>query len=179
MARITDAAESPTIGRPIAHGASNDYQRGKRPALQGIAVTEIYLTRTLSGLSATDETAATLLRGIKLGKVVKADISQPRNIKHHRKFFALLTIVWQASGEWPSVEDLLIELKIKLGITKDVVIRESGEVVKIVGSISFSKMDQKQFDKFYEQSMHALCEIAGGIEYEDLRNEVIRQVSAG
>ncbi len=111
---------------------------------------EIFLTRTLSGRAAADDAARELLRRIRLGRTVKADVTSPRNVKHHSKFFALLNTVWSATGDWPSVEDLLIELKIRLGITKEVVIRESGEVVKILGSISFASMDQDAFDKFYE-----------------------------
>jgi hypothetical protein len=139
---------------------------------------EIYLTKTVNGLSPADDAAREILRKIKLGKVVKAEVVQPRNLRHHRKFFGLLNLVWQAAGDWASVEDLLIELKIKLGITKDVVIKDSGEVFKVVGSISFAAMNQHAFDEFYERALQALCELAGGIESDMLREEVLRQVAA-
>lgn len=136
-----------------------------------------YLTRTVSGLSASDDAAKAVLRKIKLGEVVKVDIQRPRNIKHHRQFFALLNAVWAAAGDWPSVEDLLIELKLRLGITKDVIVRESGEVVKVLGSISFASMNQDEFEAFYEGALQALCQMAGGIESDMLRQEVLQQLA--
>lgn len=140
-------------------------------------MSDLYLTRTIQGLGAIDDAGKEILRKIKLGKMVRCEISQPRNIQHHRKFFALLNTVWQSAGEWPTVEDLLVELKIKLGITKDVVIRDSGEVVKIVGSISFAAMDQLEFEKFYERAMQELCSMCGGIESNMLREMVLQQLA--
>ena len=139
---------------------------------------DLYLTRTLTGLAASDDAGREILRRIKVGSVVKAEIVRPRNLRHHRQFFALLNLVWSSAGDWPSVEDLLIELKLKLGITRDVIIRESGEVVKVLGSISFANMDQSQFDAFYERAVTALCDIAGGIDGEALRAEVLQQLAA-
>lgn len=139
---------------------------------------DLYLTRTIAGLSAIDDAGKDILRKIKVGKVVKCVITQPRHLSHHRKFFALLNTVWAAAGDWASVDELLVQLKIKLGLTHDVVIRESGEVIKILGSISFASMDQIEFDAFYERSIRALCFMAGGIEAEALRQEVLQQLAA-
>lgn len=136
------------------------------------------MRKGLRHLEPVDEAGTEALRKIKLGKVVRCEITQPRNVQHHRKFFALLTTVWNASGEWPSVEDLLIELKCRLGITREVILRDSGEVVKVVGSISFAKMDQGQFDVFYEQSIRELCRMAGGIEEQALREAVLEHLVA-
>lgn len=139
---------------------------------------DLYLIRTLSGFAAIDDAGKDLLRKIKLNKVVKCEIAQPRNLAHHRKFFGLLNTVWTAAGDWATVDDLLIELKIKLGLTTDVVIRESGEVVKVLGSISFAAMDQLAFDTFYERAIQALCLMAGGIDSDMLRQEVLRNLAA-
>lgn len=139
---------------------------------------DLYLVRTLSGLAAADDAGKDILRKIKVGKMVQCEVTQPRNIKHHRKFFALMQTVWMAAGEWESVEELLWELKFRLGLYKEVVIRESGEVVKVLGSISFAKMDQTEFDKFYDRALKALCSMAGGIDSEILRQEVLQQLAA-
>lgn len=139
---------------------------------------DLYLTRTLQGFSAVDDAGKEILRKIKLGKMVRCEITQPRNIQHHRKFFALLTTVWQAAGDWTTVEDLLVELKIKLGITKDIVIRDSGEIIKIVGSIAFANMDQLEFEKFYERAIQQLCLMTGGIDSQMLRQMVLEQLAA-
>lgn len=143
-----------------------------------MSVSDLYLIRTVPGFAAADDGAKDILRRIKVGKVVKCEITVPRNLSMHRKFFALLTMVWSTSEDWASVDDLLIELKIKLGLTSDVVIRESGEVVKILGSISFASMDQTAFDTFYERALSALCKMAGGIDSDALRQEVLNHLAA-
>lgn len=132
--------------------------------------------RTPRGLSPYDEAAQRALKSVKIGTVLRADLTVPRNLKHHRKFFALLQCVWQATDKWPTVDDLLTELKMELGVTKTVVLHSTGEVVKVPGSISFASMDQAEFDEFYERALRALCEIAGGIEHDALRNEVLNQL---
>lgn len=147
-------------------------------AAMALTVADLYLVRTIQGLAAFDAAGQDLLRKIKLGKVVKCEVTQPRNISHHRKFFALLNTVWATAGDWPTVDDLLVELKLKLGVYRTVAIRETGEMVKILGSISFAAMDQLQFDVFYESALRALCEICGGIESDALRTEVLQQLAA-
>jgi len=138
---------------------------------------QLYLTRSVTGLSAADDEAVAHLRRIKVGQVVRADVVVPRNLRHHRKFFALLNLVWAATDQWESVEDLLIELKVRLGVVRDVVLRESGEVVKVVGSISFGSMDQAEFDAFFEKSLRLLSHMAGGIESDVLRREVLNNLA--
>jgi hypothetical protein len=101
----------------------------------------------------------------------------PRNLRHHRTFFALHNLVWAATDQWESVEDLLIELKCRLGVVRDVVLRDSGEVFKVVGSISFGSMDQAEFDAFFEKSLRLLAKMAGGIESEVLRREVLNNLA--
>lgn len=139
---------------------------------------DLYLTRTVAGLAAADDAGKDILRKIKVGRVIKCEITQPRHIAHHRKFFALLNTVWAAAGDWQTVDDLLIELKLKLGLTTDVVIRESGEVVKVLGSISFAAMDQTTFDQFYEQAIQALCFMVGNMDPGVLRDEVLKNLAA-
>jgi hypothetical protein len=139
---------------------------------------ELWLKRSLSGWVAADDATAASMRRFKMGKLVRAEVTTPRNLAHHKKFFALLNLVWSSAGDWPSVEDLLIELKVRLGLYREVVIRASGEIVKVPGSISFAKMDQAEFDKFYDRAVRELCEMAGGIEFDVLKNEVLNQLAA-
>lgn len=136
------------------------------------------MERTLTGLKASDDASVEVLRRVKLGKVVRVELSTPRNIAHHRKFFALLNLVWASAGDWPSLEDLLIELKVRLGLFREITIRDTGEVVKIPGSISFAKMDQLKFEEFYERALKELCSMAGDIDHAALRNEVLNQLAA-
>lgn len=138
---------------------------------------DLYLIRTIAGLAAIDDAGKDILRKIKVGRTVKCEITQPRNLKFHRKFFALLNTVWAAAGDWPTPDALLIELKLKLGLIDEITVRETGEVVKILGSISFAAMDQTTFDAFYERAIQALCFMVGGMDPGILRDEVLKQLA--
>lgn len=139
---------------------------------------EVWLQKRVNGtLAPMDDMARETVRRLKIGAPILCDVRQPRNGAMHRKFWALITTVWQAAGNWDSPEDLLIELKVRLGIVRDVVIRSTGEIVKIPGSISYAKMDQQQFGQFYERALIELCEMAGGIESDALRQAVLEELA--
>jgi hypothetical protein len=144
---------------------------------------EIWMERTLSGLKAADDASVDALRRVKLGRVVRVELTTPRNVKHHRKFFALLNLVWSSAGDWPSLEHLLDELKKRMGLYEDcgeIIDRETGQILKAIKlkSISFAKMDQTEFDEFYDRALRELCAMAGGIDHAALRAEVLNQLAA-
>lgn len=138
---------------------------------------EIFMERTVHGLKAVDDNGVSVLRKIAVGEVIQCELNKPRNLAHHRKFWALLNVVWQSSGDWSSPYGLLIELKVRLGHVQQVLIRETGEIVHVPKSISFAQMDQTEFDSFYERALHELCKMAGGIEPKALRDEVVAELS--
>lgn len=142
----------------------------------------IWMTRTLKGLEPHDDAAAASLRRLKLKDVFKVEITKPRNIAFHRKFFALLNLVWSATGDWANVTELLDDLKFNLGHyeRRRIVDRKTGEVFEYIKlkSISFAAMDELEFDAFYESALLELCAMAGGIEFEALRSEVLNQLAA-
>lgn len=137
----------------------------------------VYLLRTVAGLEAQDDQGKDVLRKIKVGELVMCDITKPRNLGHHKKFWALLNCVWECAGDWSSPYAILIELKVRLGHVQKVVIRETGEVVSVPKSISFAAMDQTAFDDFYEKSLMELCKMAGGIEPSALREYVLQSLA--
>ena len=117
------------------------------------------------------------LRKIKVGEVVQCEITRPRNLAHHRKFWALLNVFWQATGDWSSTYGVLIELKVRLGHVQEVLLRDTGELVRVPKSISFAQMDQTEFDVFYDRCIAELCKMGGGIEEDALRQEVLNELA--
>lgn len=94
-----------------------------------------------------------------IGKDVKVHITKPRNLKFHRKFMALLTIVYDNLPEkFSNPEDsnnyignlssLLTAIKIDLGYCD--ILRVDGKLIYQPKSISFAKMDQTAFEHFYD-----------------------------
>jgi hypothetical protein len=144
----------------------------------GTSVSEgVYMLRTVAGLEAQDDQAKDVLRKVKVGEVVQCEIIKPRNLAHHKKFWALLNTVWECAGDWSSPYMILIELKVRLGHVQKVVIRETGEIVSVPKSISFAAMDQAEFEQFYDRALMELCKMAGGIEPSALRQEVLNQLA--
>lgn len=140
-------------------------------------LTDVMLVKRLNGLHAADDAAADVVRALAQGEVIRANIRKPRNLQFHRKFFALLQLVYESTELWPSVDELLIDLKFRLGHV-DAVQLSSGEVVKLPKSISFAKMDDVEFSQFFDRSMRVLCEMAGGIEEDGLREAVLQELAA-
>lgn len=132
--------------------------------------------RSLTGLSAYDETGREVLRGYKQGDLIRVKTTRVRNPGHHRLFFALLNLVFENQERYASVEHLLTALKVQLGHC-DTIILGDGEVVYCPKSISFSKMDQDEFATFYDKAVDVICQhFLPGVKFEDLKREVLEIV---
>ena len=92
------------------------------------------------------------LDGIKNNTLFTVEIKQRRNAKFHRKFFALLSYVYDSQEKWDTVEQLLLEFKIKLEHFT-IYVTTDGTVVYIPKSISFHSMDQHEFERFYSRAV--------------------------
>ncbi len=118
-----------------------------------------------------DEGAAELMRSIRLGECVSVEVKRPRNIQHHRLFFALLNLVFENQEHFKTVDELRFALCIAIGHADPVVTR-SGTHMK-PRSISFGKMDQAEFNTFFDRAVNFICtEVLPGMDSEALRNEV-------
>jgi len=74
---------------------------------------EIYLIKTGFGLRGWTPEDEDKLRKIKANDVVKCELTKPRNVLFHRKFFALLQLTFENQVKYSNLEDLLIEVKLK------------------------------------------------------------------
>lgn len=101
---------------------------------------------------------------LRIGDNVLCTIKRPRNYEFHKKYFALLRLtvanlphLIQQQMQIFTEEDLLDCLKIDLGLFTT---RWHGgrQIVK-TGSISFAKMDNSEFEKFFSRSVDAILRI--------------------
>lgn len=101
---------------------------------------------------------------LRIGDNVLCTIKRPRNYEFHKKYFALLRLtvanlphLIQQQMQIFTEEDLLDCLKIDLGLFTT---RWHGgrQIVK-TGSISFAKMDNTEFEKFFSRSIDAILRI--------------------
>lgn len=142
-------------------------------------MTAILMTRTLSGLAPDDESATAVLRRIKPGDVVRVEVRRPRNLSAHRRFFALVNLVYTNSEKFPSPDVARRVLTCRAGHALPYIIESTGEVLLIPESISFANMDQDEFDAFWQRVVKVVCEeILPGVTEADIEAEILSCVGA-
>ncbi|MCX7320425.1 MAG: DUF1367 family protein [Hyphomicrobiales bacterium] len=128
----------------------------------------------LGALRPTDEAGQDALRKLGNGELVTVEFRKSRNIKHHRMFWALMSIVHQNMDHdrYPTVEDLTSAIKIAAGLRTRIEL-PNGEVGFIPGSIAFHKMDQAAFSEFYDRVCDLIAKhFLPGVESDALKEEV-------
>lgn len=115
---------------------------------------------------------------LKADSEVLVRVTTPRNIKFHRKFFALLRVTLANLPEEveqrmhiSSVDSLLAAIKIDMGYYDTV--KVAGRNVVRLKSISFGKMDGAAFERFYDL---AVTDILNNYLQGTARNELLQEV---
>jgi len=128
----------------------------------------------LNSFRPSDENGEEVMRKIGHGEMVMIEVKRPRNLAHHKLFWALMTLVWEQldSERYPTVEDLVAAIKIAAGLRTRIEL-PNGDVGFVPGSIAFHKMSQDDFSAFYER----VCDLIEkhflpGVTKDELRSEV-------
>lgn len=135
------------------------------------------MRRTLNHLAPCYADDLEKLKRLEHGRDYQVTVTRPRNIKHHRKYWALLNLVFdnlpeELEAHFKSVEDLHYEIKLQTG-HRDKWTTMGGQEVWRVRSISFEKMDQTEFEAFYDAALDVITRyILPGIEKQELINQI-------
>jgi hypothetical protein len=87
------------------------------------------------------------------GTYIRIEWARPRNGQHHRKFFALLTLVAENSETYDTVEKALVAVKLVSGHAEPIIDPVTGQLMQLPKSISYDSMDQDEFDEFYSAAI--------------------------
>lgn len=79
-----------------------------------------------------------------------------RNVKHHRKLFALLQLICNNTEYYDTPERALVAVKLAAAFYDPIVDPVTGHVEKIPHSICFEKMGQEDFEVFYSAAIHGV-----------------------
>jgi len=114
------------------------------------------------GLSPYTDEDAIELRRVGIGDILQAKALDQRNVQHHRKFFALIRIVYdnmpeQFDSHFPTQDDLRHELIKRAGFYKEY-IDLKGKKQYRAESISFDSMGQKRFDELYSKVLDVVVQ---------------------
>lgn len=103
-----------------------------------------------------DEPSREVVARWKLGQGVTATVRRFRNLQHHRKFFALLTVIAENSDTFDNTDKALAGVKLAAGHVDWIPHPATGELVPVPRSISFASMDQSGFDLFWDRALSAV-----------------------
>lgn len=130
----------------------------------------LILIKSGNSLVADDAVTMEMLAKVPNGTSVRAVLTIPRNIKHHRLLFALLNTVYEAQPHpkrFPTVYHVLDALKEATGHVEEY-IDIQGNIKFKPKSIDFANMCQIEFSQWFESAVDVIlqyvlpnCEKAG------------------
>ena len=85
---------------------------------------------------------------IKAGEPYEFEYKQVRNLKFHKKFFALMNLLFQNQELYKNLDHLRKDLTVESGYY-DLRVNIHGEELKEAKSISFASMSEDEFSEFY------------------------------
>ena len=116
---------------------------------------EIYLIRQGKALLPVNDSDAEAIQKLKHGTIYKAEVTAPRNLKRHRRFFALLNLTfdyWQPESMVAEVEkDTVSRLQrylVKHGLSPDAVNALCAGFISDLESHRAETMTGKDFESF-------------------------------
>ena len=120
------------------------------------------LVKTSMGLSPHTDEDAIELRQVGIGDILQAKALDQRNVQDHRKFFALIRIVYdnmpeQFDSHFPTQDDLRHELIKRAGFYKEYIDLKGNKQYR-AESISFDSMGQKRFDELYSKVLDVVVQ---------------------
>ena len=103
-----------------------------------------------------------LLKKLRYDTAYRFTGSDERNVKHHRKLFAILrcVIANDPRSQFADEEALLSAVKVEMGLTHSYIDFKGITRVE-TDSISFSSMGQSRFEKFYQKAVDICAEYIG------------------
>lgn len=133
----------------------------------------LYFRKDFGKLVPADDAATAALSKIKFGADVQVEIKRPRNILHHRKFWALANLVADNQEHYETAEQVVAALKAATGHCDWFPMKYGEHMVAIPKSIAFHKMDQTEFEAFYDRCIQVVAKhFLPGVESDALRAEV-------
>lgn len=122
----------------------------------------IYMVKQLNGtFKPAHDSDFELAKQIKVGDVYRFQFSKPRNYEFHKKFFALIELVFQNQELYDDREELRHDITIDAGFWTERVNRITGEVTKQAKSISFASMDEVDFSELYSKTLDTVIRVFG------------------
>jgi hypothetical protein len=119
-----------------------------------------------------DDECIEAMNKIKNGTEIMIEYKQKRNVKFHRKAFALLNLVLKNQDKYSNINDLLVEFKLKSGHYEEH-ITTKGKIIYVPKSIAFSEMDELEFNELYSKFIDIALQQFISMSKEELEQQII------
>ena len=90
------------------------------------------------------------IKKLKVGEEYQCEVKQPRNLKFHKKFFALVNMLFENQEIYNNPDRLRKDLIIEAGLY-DEWVDFQGVMQREAKSISFAKMNENEFSELYSK----------------------------
>lgn len=127
--------------------------------------------------------AVSVMQSIKLGDVVSIEIKKSRNYEFHKKWFALIQLMFEQKFEHfnnieykgtkvlPNFDRFRKDVIIKTGRYTPV-FNADGEVRLEADSISFGRMSADEFDKLYSDTVQVALDLLSNFNEQDITDAI-------
>ena len=106
----------------------------------------------------------------KIGETYEIEVKKPRNIKYHKKYFALLNLVYENQEYFTDFESFREYIIVKSGYYIKT-ITAKGEFYK-AKSISFASMDNVEFEKLFDSTLDVVIAEFIPLSKEEIKQEI-------
>jgi hypothetical protein len=127
---------------------------------------QITLIKTLNGFKLAYNSDHELAKKIPLNEPIIYEWKKPRNLKFHKKFFALLNLVFENQERYNNLDHLRKDLTISAGYY-DLRLNIEGLEIREAKSISFAKMTDTEFSDYYNRIIDVVVKWLG-IDKDDI-----------
>jgi hypothetical protein len=131
---------------------------------------KVWFIKTLGGLRPVDKCRA--YDKLEVGEQAEIDIKIVRNYKFHKKFMAMVKVCYDNQEQYNNFDKLRKDLIKSAGFYHDETNFITGEVTQEPDSISFSSMDDTEFEKVYNRVLDEILKFLG-CERKDLVDELL------
>ena len=141
---------------------------------------KIYLYNTINGLIPVSDIDYEEKKHLKIGCIYSAEIKLTRNYMFLKKYFALINCAWEYLNENQQkfyknkIDNFRKSMEISAGVCDTIYIHKLQSWVDVPKSISFSKMDNLQFQEVYNNVRNVIFEvISENVSIEEFERNLI------
>jgi len=131
-----------------------------------------HCVKTVLGWQPVSQAAREFHARTKLGQTVEIKGRRPRNPAHHRKMFALLSIVADNCEQFTDADDVLLGVKATLGHGRWLKPAGASREIFAPDSIDFAAMGQAEFEAFYDGAVASIRRWWLPADNDELRDAV-------